>query len=83
MNKELQYIEVFFEEKDLPYVIWELEHNEEEHIIDNEEIIGMIKEAPHQEQKQIADMLRKLDFFNKDINDYLKHLAMAYIKTNF
>lgn len=83
MNHDLQYIERFFEEKDLPYVIWELEHNEESHIIDNEDVIKLIKEAPYQEQKQVADMLRQLDFYNKDINHYLKHLATAYIKTNF
>ena len=83
MTRDSEYIEKFFEEKDLPYVMWELEHNEEEHIIDNEEVIKLIKEAPFQEQKAIADMLRQLDFLNQDINDYLKHLAIAYIKTNF
>ena len=83
MARDLQYIEKFFEEKEIPYQLWELEHNEETHIIDNEDIIKLIKEAPYQEQKAIADMLRQLDFYNKDINHYLKHLAMAYIKTNF
>ena len=42
-------------------------------------VIEQILCAPKHEQKAIGDMIRKLDFHNADINDYLKHLAGALI----
>jgi len=49
------------------------------HHITNEVVIEQILNAPANEQRGIANMLRKLDFANADINDYLKHLAGALV----
>jgi hypothetical protein len=74
------YLVKFFAEKDLPDVQWELEDRRGvTHWISNAVVIEAIFQAPKHEQKQIGDMLRRLDFANADINDYLKHLAGALI----
>lgn len=36
-----------------------------------------IKSAPEHEQKQIKNMLVKIDFTNGDVRHFLKHLAKA------
>lgn len=77
------YLERFFEEKEIPFAVWEISHNEELHIIDNEEVIKMIKEAPDQEKKGIVSNLRKIDFMNGNINHFLHFLAKSYVKVNF
>lgn len=76
-----QYLKQFFEEKVIPYDLFEVVDGGEVHWIDNETVIELIKEAPVNEQKQIADVLRKIDFYNGNVNDFLKHLAEAFVKT--
>lgn len=75
-----QYLQTFFAEKQLPEVTWELtDKTGQLHWISNLVVIEHIFQAPKHEQKAIGDMIRKLDFHNADINDYLKHLAGALI----
>ncbi len=76
-----RYFQRFFDEKDLPYVMFEIELDDEVHLIDNETIIDLIKGAPSNEQTHIANTLRRLDFVNASINDYLRHLAEGFVKT--
>jgi hypothetical protein len=76
----IRYLTVFFKEKNLPFVQWELTAQDGEmHIISNEVVIEAIKGAPKHEQEAIADIIRTIDFQNGDVNDYLKHLAGALI----
>ncbi len=71
-------LKTFFEEKKLPYCQWELEKQGEYHIIDNEVIIETILNCCNdEEQKKILEMIVKIDFFDGDVNDYLKHLSIA------
>jgi hypothetical protein len=79
----IKYIEDFFEEKEIPFQEWQIEHNGNINFIDNEFIIETIKNALTKEQQSIANILRKIDFANGDINHFLKHLAEGYIKTNY
>lgn len=74
------YLETFFTEKKLPYINWELTDNSGvPHLIDSDVVLEHIELAPKHEQKAIGDMIRKIDFVNGDVNDYLKHLAGAII----
>lgn len=75
-----KYLEVFFEEKQLPNISWQLiGPNGVEHIIDSEYVIEAILNAPRHEQKKIADIIRKIDFQNGDVNHFLKHLAQGLV----
>jgi len=79
-NKTTRYLQTFFAEKRLPFVQWELTSNDGTfHIISNEVVVGNIYAAHISEQVQIANMIRRIDFLNGDVNDYLKHLATALI----
>jgi len=77
MNK---YLTAFFDEKNLPFIEWELTSNSGEfHLISNEVVIEHIAISSEQEQKQISDVIRQIDFKNGDVNHFLKHLAGALI----
>jgi len=78
-----KYIKNFFEEKEIHYKEWEIEHNGSIHLINNETIIDIIKNVSTKEQNGISDVLRKIDFQNGDVNHFLKHLAEGYVKTNY
>lgn len=76
----MKYLKTFFEEKDLPFQEWELVSEAgETHIISNEVVIEAVLNAPEHEQAGIADVIRKIDFQNGDVNHFLKHLAGALI----
>lgn len=76
----IRYLTVFFAEKNLPYVTWELiDKDGVTHYMDNKVVIEHIKVATIIEQEKIANVIRKIDFANGDVNDYLKHLAGALI----
>lgn len=77
------YIETFFREKEIPFVIFQIEHKGQVHFVKNTYIIELIKELPYSETKLIEVALRRLDFTNQDINHYLEHLARGYVETNF
>ena len=69
------YFDRFFEEKDLPYQVWDIEVGDTVHIIDSEAVIEAIKGTPANERRTIRNMLTRIDFVNGDVMDYLKHLA--------
>ncbi len=74
------YLTTFFAEKKLPYVSWELVDNAGvPHLIDSDVVLEAMEQAPQSEQKAIGNMIRRIDFANGDVNDYLKHLAGALI----
>lgn len=78
-----EYLERFFEEKEIHYDVFEVKHNGKVHLIDNEMIIDLILyRTPLPEQKKIVDILRKIDFANGNVNHFLQHLANAFVKTN-
>lgn len=76
----IPYLRTFFDEKDLPFVGWQLtDKNGVTHFINNVVVLEHIDQAPDREQEAIGDVIRKIDFRNGDVNDYLKHLAGALI----
>ena len=78
--KPSAYLEVFFDEKCLPFVQWEIaDAAGMTHFISNEVVIEHIKAASLDEQAQIADVLRRIDFANGDVNHFLRHLAGAIV----
>ena len=78
-----KYIRQFFAEKEIPFKQWELTDKQGgNHIISNEVVIENIKNAPKHEQDAIANILRKIDFKNGDVNHFLKHLAQALVEQN-
>ncbi len=76
----MRYLKLFFKEKQLPSVTWDLQVDGVAHTISNESVIEAILAAPKSEQKAIGDVIRRLDFLNKDVNAYLKHLAVPLCK---
>jgi len=74
------YLKTFFSEKNLPLANWELEAEDGTvHWISNEVVIEHVMAANRDEQTQIGNVIRKIDFMNGDVNDFLKHLAGALI----
>ncbi|HDR3509409.1 TPA: hypothetical protein ACTZ1F_002778 [Bacillus cereus] len=77
------FIERFFEEKHIPSDIFVIKHKGLTHVIENGIVIDMIKQAPIEEQKVIEKQIRKIDFYNRDINHYLGFLANAYVQYHY
>lgn len=77
------WFRTFIEEKDLPVVNWEIEHDGNLHMIDNYDMVEIICELPSENQRQIKDKLVAIDFMNGDVNHFLKYLAKGYIMTHF
>lgn len=78
-----KYLKLFFAEKDLAFESWEIEHNGMMHFIDTDVVIEAIHNAPASEQEQVANTLRKIDFVNGNVNNFLKFLAEAFIKNQY
>jgi hypothetical protein len=80
MNQFDEWFEIFLEEKNLPYIQWEIaDKNGEINFIDSEVVIETIKGCYVPEKMKIKDMLIKIDFANGNVNDYFKHLATGLI----
>jgi len=76
-----KYLRDFFGEKDIPEVHWTLRDSSGmEHHISNLVVVEHITQVNKDEAEGIGNMLRKLDFENRDINGYLRHLAHALIE---
>ncbi len=78
----LKWFETFLEEKNLPYICWDIEGPWGLHVIDSDVVIEAIKGAPAHEQRGIKAMIVKIDFLNGDVLDFFKHLAQA-LANNF
>lgn len=78
MTATATFLKTFFEEKNLPEVTFEVDSpNGTPNFIPNNVVIEHILAAGPYEQQQIANILRKIDFANGDVNHFLKHLAGA------
>lgn len=76
----IRYLETFFDEKDLRTEQWELTDEQGvTHFINSDVVLEQLELAPIEEQEAIANVLRRIDFANGDVNDFLKHLAGALI----
>jgi len=75
------YLRNFFKEKQIPFQTFKIKdkHNIE-HFIDTEIIIESIQYTSAIEQKQIANVLRRIDFKNGSITAFLKFLAHSLVK---
>lgn len=72
------YLARFFKEKDLDERIYNVTAPDGTlHMIPTGCVIEAIHAAPVQEQKQIAGVLRQIDFRNGDVHHFLNHLAGA------
>lgn len=84
MSKFEEWIRTFFDEKDVPVVKWTFEHNGDVHYIDNYDMLEIIIEGlDRKTQAQIKEKLVQIDFYNKDVNDFMKYLAKGYVETNY
>jgi hypothetical protein len=82
MMQATSYLSKFFDEKEIRYEVFEIEDsNGWCHIIDTNAIIENIKQAPLNEQVQIAQTLSVIDYKNGNVNHFLKHLAGCLVKT--
>jgi hypothetical protein len=75
----MKYIKTFFQEKEIPFKQWEIEDKSGfTHIINNELVIEFIQNDK-QNHSKYAHVLRRIDFANGDINNYLRYLAEGII----
>ena len=75
-----EYLEIFFEEKQLPVVMFEIvDDNGVVNFIPNEAVIEVIKQISPSMQESVANTIRKIDFRNGDVNHYLEYLAKGII----
>jgi len=70
------YLVKFFRNKNLAYQEWNVIINDVNHVTNNYSVIKMIIKARYEEQRELADALYELDAANRDINMFLKHLAI-------
>jgi len=76
----IPYLETFFAEKNLIEEEWELQDSDgTTHFISSAVVLEQIEIAPVHEQEAIANVIRKIDFANGDVNHFLQHLANAVI----
>ena len=79
----LKNLETYFEEKDLPYELFEIDVDGENHFIDNETVIKEIGNMTIELQKKVRDKITTIDFCNGNINYFLKDIATFLIKQNY
>lgn len=77
-TETMKYLEAFFEEKDIDRErIFEHTVDGVMVIVECGAVIDGIFATGHEEQVQIANTLRAIDFRNGDVYHYLNHLAGA------
>ena len=78
MTNATKYLKTFFAEKNLANVSFEVASpNGTMNFMETQMVIDTIMQAPQNEQKAIGDNIRRLDFHNANILDYIKHLGKA------
>lgn len=82
-SKFNEWFDTFIYEKGILFSLYTIEHNGENHFIDSDAVIDLIKKASSDEQKTIKNMLVRIDFANACVHDYFKHLGKCYILTNY
>lgn len=74
------YLSHFFSEKKINYQLFEIiDENGFTHFIDSDYVIEAIFNTGQKERLVITQTLRKLDFYNQPIEDYLKFLAESLV----
>lgn len=68
MKEVDEYIEKFFQEKEVQFTIFEIPHKGNIHLVESDLVIKLIKDASEEEKKTIRDTLRKIDFMNGNVN---------------
>ena len=71
------YLERFFAEKEIGSKILEVEGENGMNFMPVEVVIERIMAAPDNEKEKIADKLRRIDFHDGNVMDFLEHLAKA------
>ena len=81
MNATQQYLKNFFAEKEIDKNrTYEIDDKYGfTHIFTNEVVIDRIMNTSDDEQKQIAHVLRQIDFRNGSVQHFLKYLASAMV----
>lgn len=75
-TKTERYLRTFFEEKNLPHTSWDIVALDGTlHVISSEIVIEHIWTCNDREMTEVANVIRKIDFANGDINHFLSHLA--------
>ena len=75
-----KYLRMFFAEKDVPEVVWELESpTGAYHQMPVAVVVEHIAVASDKERASIENMLRRLDFANAPVIDFLHHLACCIV----
>ena len=76
-----KFLRDFFAEKDIPEKTFEVEGPKcGTNFIPNTVVVEHMTLIDTAEAKQIAGVLRKIDFANGDVNHFLAHLAKAIAK---
>ena len=76
----IKNLKTYFEEKQLPYELFEIPVNGEIHFIDNETVIKEIGNMSINLQEKIRDKITGIDFYNGNINYFLKDIGAFLIK---
>ena len=79
--KTKTYLSRFFEEKKIPFEIYEIKDDQGlTHFVDTEVVKECILGTGISEQLIIANTLKKLDYYNKSTSNYFKFLARVLVK---
>lgn len=76
------YLERFFEEKEIPWVTWELFSKDGTwHMIDTEVVKDfLINSLDPENQHKVMITLTKIDFHNGDVIPFLKYVAQGIVE---
>jgi hypothetical protein len=84
MNGTNRYLKHYFEEKEIPFQIFEVKDDIGSiHMVSTDVIIECIQSTGMGEKIAIANTLKKLDYYNKGTGDYFQFLANILVKKNF
>tara|TARA_R100001244_G_scaffold128976_1_gene100100 strand:+ start:208 stop:480 length:273 start_codon:yes stop_codon:yes gene_type:complete len=73
-----KFFDAFFSEKDLAEQIYDVTSpNGTPNVIPTSAVIDAIKSTQGAEAKNIENTLRQIDFYNRDVHHYLKHIAQG------
>jgi hypothetical protein len=84
MNSTSKYLKNYFNEKQIPFQIFEVVDNTgTTHFINTDVIIECIQATGMGEKLAIANTLKKLDYYNAGFDKYFKFLAGILVKKKF
>lgn len=84
MNGTSRYLKTFFQEKQIPFQIFEVKDGTGlTHFVDTDVIIECIQSTGMGEKIAIANTLKKHDYYNIGLEKYFQFLAGILVKKNF